>query len=165
MEVLASLFPFGVSARASFPEITENFVTAYYDQRGSGKSYSKEIPIETMVNLNQFVEDTDVIVEYLTERFHTDKVLIVGTSWGTIVGTKYSMQHPKKVAAYIGISQFVNFKENQIRARDWLLNIAKSNDNEKMLKDLESFGEPLYIGKTEERLMKYVGKSERRQLQ
>ena len=150
-------FPFGVSARAAFPEITENFVTAYYDQRGSGKSYSKEIPMETM-NLNQFVEDTDVIVEYLTERFHTDKVLIVGTSWGTIVGTKYSMQHPKKVAAYIGISQFVNFKENQIRARDWLLNIAKSNDNEKMLKDLESFGEPLYIGKTEERLMKYVGK-------
>ena len=48
------------------------------------------------MNLNQFVEDTDVIVEYLTERFHTDKVLIVGTSWGTIVGTKYSMQHPQK---------------------------------------------------------------------
>ena len=38
------------------------------------------------------------------------------------------------------------------------MHIAKSNDNEKMLKDLESFGEPLYIGKTEERLMKYVGK-------
>ncbi|WP_252504938.1 alpha/beta hydrolase [Sporosarcina sp. Marseille-Q4943] len=149
-------FPFGVSARAAFPELTENFVAVYYDQRGSGKSYSKDIPIETM-NINQFVEDTNVIVDYLTERFHTEKVLVVGTSWGTIVGTKYSIQHPEKVTAYIGISQFVNFKENQIRARDWLLNIAISNGDEKMRKDLESFGEPLYIGKPEERLMKYIG--------
>lgn len=146
-------FPFGISARAAFPEITESFVTVYYDQRGSGKSHSKDIP-----NLNQFVEDTDVIIEYLTERFHTDKVLIVSTSWGTIVRTKYSMQYPQKVAAYIGISQFVNFKENQIRAKRWLLNIAQSNDNEKIRKDLESFGEPLYIGKKEEKLMKYVRK-------
>jgi pimeloyl-ACP methyl ester carboxylesterase len=89
-------FPFGVCARAAFPEITKNFVAVYYDQRGSGKSYNKDIPMETM-NINQFIEDTDVIVGYLTKRFNTDKVIIAGTSWGTIVGTKYSSKHPEKV--------------------------------------------------------------------
>jgi pimeloyl-ACP methyl ester carboxylesterase len=150
-------FPFGVSARAAFPEITEDFVTVFYDQRGAGKSYSKEIPMETM-NINQFVEDTGCIVEYLTKRFIIDKVIIAGTSWGTIVGTKYSVQYPEKVGAYIGISQFVNHKENQQRSLQWLLEMGETENDKNMLKDLESLGQPLYTGKKEERFMKYVSK-------
>ncbi|MEH7275895.1 alpha/beta fold hydrolase [Neobacillus vireti] len=150
-------FPFGVSARTAFPEITDHFVAVYYDQRGSGKSYSKDIPMKTM-KINQFVEDTDVIVDYLMKRFNTDKVMIAGTSWGTIVGTKYSVQHPEKVSAYIGISQFVNMKENQQRALDWLLDIGGKNKDKSMLEDLDSFGEPLLTGKIEERFMKFVSK-------
>jgi pimeloyl-ACP methyl ester carboxylesterase len=148
-------FPFGVGARSAFPEITENFVAVYYDQRGSGKSYSKDIPMETM-NINQFIEDTDVVVEYLAKRFNTEKVMIAGTSWGTIIGTKYSAQYPEKVSAYIGLSQFVNHKNNQLLAMNWLSNIAKNNKDDKLLKSLESLGQPLLTGEKEEELMKYV---------
>lgn len=148
-------FPFGVGMRGAFPEITEHFVTVYYDQRGSGKSYFKDIPMESM-NINQFVEDTDTVVEYLRDRFNTNKVIIAGLSWGSIVGTKFSALHPEKVSTYIGLSQFVNQKENQQLALDWLIDIAESNGNESMLQDLHSLGEPLLIGDKEELLMKYL---------
>jgi pimeloyl-ACP methyl ester carboxylesterase len=150
-------FPFGVGMRGAFPEITDHFVTVFYDQRGSGKSYFKDIPMDSM-NITQFVEDTDVIVDYVRERYKTDKVIIAGLSWGSIVGTKYSAAHPEKVGAYIGLSQFVNHTENQRLATEWLVDIAERTGDEIMLQDLTSLGEPLLTGKKEELLMKYLSK-------
>jgi pimeloyl-ACP methyl ester carboxylesterase len=150
-------FPFGVGYRGAYPEITEHFVTVYYDQRGSGKSYSKKIPMESM-NITQFIDDTDAIVEYVRNRFNTGKVVIAGLSWGSIVGVKYSSLYPEKVSAYIGLSQFVNHTENQRRALEWLQGIAENNHDRIMLQDLASIGEPLLTGEKEELLMKYLSK-------
>jgi pimeloyl-ACP methyl ester carboxylesterase len=150
-------FPFGVSARGAFPQVTEDFVAVYYDQRGSGKSFSKDIPLETM-NICQFVDDTDVVVDYLLERFKKDKVFIAGMSWGTIVGTKYSNSYPEKVKAYIGISQFVDNNKTQNRSKEWLTEIAQNQKNEKMLSDLKSLGFPPYTSREEELLSKYISK-------
>ncbi|QDQ01913.1 hypothetical protein FOH38_16245 [Lysinibacillus fusiformis] len=61
-----SPFPYGVSARSLYPEITENCIAVYYDQRGSGKSFNKELDIKTM-NLPQFTEDANIIVDYIRE--------------------------------------------------------------------------------------------------
>ncbi|SOC08567.1 pimeloyl-ACP methyl ester carboxylesterase [Ureibacillus xyleni] len=150
-------FPFGVSARGAFPQITEDFIAVYYDQRGSGKSYHKDIPLDSM-NIEQFVKDTDVIVDYLLERFDRENVIIAGVSWGSIIGTKYSQSYPTKVHAYIGISQFVNDVENQKRAKEWLTEIASSEKNEKMLNDMESLEEPPYFDEKDKMLSKYISK-------
>lgn len=150
-------FPFGVSARGKFPQITEDFIAVYYDQRGSGKSFSKNISLETM-NINQFLDDTNVVVDYLRERFKTEKVLIAGVSWGSIIGTKFSSTYPEKVQAYIGISQFVDNKETQNLSKEWLTEIANKENNKKMIKDLKSLGKPPFIGKDDELLSKYISK-------
>ncbi|RUL55624.1 alpha/beta hydrolase [Lysinibacillus antri] len=150
-------FPFGVSARGAFPQITEDFIAVYYDQRGSGKSYSKDIPLETM-NINQFVQDTDVVVNFLLEKFKRDKVFIVGMSWGTIIGTKYSSVYPEKVDTYIGISQFIDNKETQKRANVWLTEIAQNQEEQKMLNDLNSLNAPPYTGKEDTLLSNYISK-------
>lgn len=148
-------FPFGVSARGAFPQLTKDFLAVYYDQRGSGKSFSKDITLESMC-IDQFIHDTDVVVNYLRERFKTDKVLIAGVSWGSLIGMKYSSRYPEKVQAYIGISQFVDNKETQRLSKEWLTEIALNKKNEKMMKDLESLGEPPFIGKEDKMLMKYI---------
>lgn len=111
------------------------------------------------MNINQFLEDTDAIVDYLRDRFTTRKVIIAGLSWGSIIGTKYSAWHPEKVSAYIGMSQFVNHKENQRLALEWLHSIANNKNDKKMIGDLESIGEPLVIGEQEELLMKHLAKN------
>ena len=41
-------FPFGVSSQNQFPIITEKFNAVYFDQRGAGKSFSKNIDMKTM---------------------------------------------------------------------------------------------------------------------
>ncbi|WP_053365144.1 alpha/beta hydrolase [Bacillus sp. FJAT-27245] len=147
--------PFGVSSRGVHPRITEDFVAVYYDQRGSGKSYHKDIPIETM-KIEQFLKDTDVVVDYLLKRFETDEIYVSGLSWGSILGMKYIHQHPEKVKAYFGISQFVNNAETQKRTRDWLLQIAEKNNDEKMKDKILSFGNPPYLIEDEEIFSEYM---------
>lgn len=148
-------FPFGVGSRGAFPQITENFVAVYYDQRGSGKSYSKDIPLETM-NIEQFLDDTDVVVDYLLDRFGAEKVSVAGVSWGSIIGTKYSSRHPEKVAMYIGLSQFVDNRETQARSKEWLLEIARTQGDQRLLDDLATLGAPPYTGQEEELLFQYI---------
>jgi len=148
-------FPFGVGMRGTYPEITDHFVAVYYDQRGSGKSYANNIPMESM-NIAQFAEDTDVVVDYLRDRFNREKIIVCGMSWGTIVGTQYSYYHPEKVEAYIGLSQFVGHTENQQRAIDWLVDIAERDDNKSLMENVRSLGEPLLVGEQEEQLMGYI---------
>lgn len=51
-------------------------------------------------------------MDYLTDRFNTDKVIIAGHSYGTMLGSKHTLEHPDKVAAYIGIGQFVDIESD-----------------------------------------------------
>ena len=53
-------------------------------------------------------DDLDALVDYLCERFSKDQVIIIGHSYGTMLGSRYVLAHPEKVSAYIGIGQSVN---------------------------------------------------------
>ncbi|MGA9226563.1 MAG: alpha/beta fold hydrolase [Mesobacillus sp.] len=147
--------PFGVSSRGVYPDLAENFIAVYYDQRGAGKSYHKDIPIETM-NVHQFVDDTKQIIDYLTERFDQDMIYLSGMSWGSIIGMKIVEEHPEKIKGYFGISQFVNNAENQRLSTEWLWDIAVKKNDKKLKEDLASFGEPPYTIEKEEKFSKYI---------
>ncbi|QTD41843.1 alpha/beta fold hydrolase [Sporosarcina sp. Te-1] len=146
--------PFGVSSRGVYKEITEHFLAVYYDQRGAGKSYQNDIPIHTM-NINQYVEDTNEVVDYLRQRFSQNKIYVAGMSWGSIIGMKFIHHNPEKVQMYFGISQFVSNAKSQTLSTKWLLETA---DDNKVLEELASFGTAPYSLKDEEKYTKYISK-------
>ena len=59
--------------------IENDFVMVYWEQRGAGKSYSPDVPPESM-NLDQFILDAGELSRYLTKRFKKDKIYIMGHS-------------------------------------------------------------------------------------
>ena len=61
--------------------------------------------------IDAFVADLDVVVEQVRRRFHHDRVVLLGHSWGTAIGTLYAAAHPEKVAAYVGIGQIASMPE------------------------------------------------------
>ncbi len=82
------------------------FVT--WDQRGCGRTYfrnRKADPDNATADFKQAQADLDALVDYVREKFSTEKVIIEGHSYGTFLGTAYVMAHPDKVAAYISIGQ------------------------------------------------------------
>ncbi|MGE7113881.1 alpha/beta fold hydrolase [Lysinibacillus sp. NPDC047702] len=145
-----SPFPYGVSARTLYPEITENCVAVYYDQRGSGKSFNKELSIDTM-NLSQFIEDATIIVDYIREHYQQEKVFVIGQSFGTIIGTQLVSKYPEKFHAYLGIAQITDIIKGQELGYSWLKNKAQDNDDEKTLSILEDLGKGPYLEEDEDR--------------
>ncbi|MGE7839188.1 alpha/beta fold hydrolase [Lysinibacillus sp. NPDC093712] len=144
-----SPFPYGVSARTLYPEITDHCVAVYYDQRGSGKSFNKDLSISTM-NLSQFTDDANVIVDYIRETYHQEKIFVIGQSFGTVIGTQLVANYPKKIYAYMGIAQLTNSSKGQELGYNWLQGEAIANDDKKTLQVLESLGKGPYFADEED---------------
>lgn len=81
--------------------LEQRFLVVYCEQRGTGRSYHSGIPPESMT-IAQFLRDLDELVDLVRRRFGQDKVVLLGHSWGTVLGTIYAHEHPRKVAAYVG---------------------------------------------------------------
>lgn len=112
------------------PDLTleENFIMVYWEQRGAGKSYSADIPPESMA-LDQFINDTHELSKALADRFNREKIFLMGHSWGSLLGLKTADQHPELFHAYIGIGQLSHPYEGEQISLDWVnANAAKLND-------------------------------------
>ena len=143
-------------------DLEEYFTVCYWEQRGAGLSYSKNIPPESMT-LEQFVEDAREVTMYLLDKFNKEKVFIMGHSWGTLLASHTVNRFPELYHAYFGIGQVGNQLESEKISYEFAIAEAKIQRDEKAIKKLSEIGPPPYRGNEEwlEALMverKYVGK-------
>ncbi|MDX8365860.1 alpha/beta hydrolase [Cytobacillus sp. IB215665] len=124
-------------------KLEEDFVVVNWDQRGAGKSYSKEVQIDSL-NISQFLSDVHELVVLLLQRFNQQKLYLVGHSWGSLLGSIFVKRHPELIHAYIGVGQFVNMVKNEEISYRFTLEKANKTKNNKAKKQLEKIGYPPY---------------------
>lgn len=109
-------------------DLEKDYTIVCWEQRGCGRTYYAN---EKNGNLSarQLFSDMDELVDYLRERFGQEKLIIIGQSWGTVLGAEYSNRFPEKVAAYIGVGQVVDFSEGKIYAAENALQKSVKNGN------------------------------------
>ncbi|WP_196229258.1 alpha/beta fold hydrolase [Butyrivibrio fibrisolvens] len=91
--------------------LTDEYTVISWDERGCGRSYYRNIasdPDNETLTFEQQLSDLDALVDYACDRFGKDQVIILGHSYGTMLGSRYALAHPDKVSAYIGVGQCVN---------------------------------------------------------
>ena len=89
--------------------LLDDYTFVCWDQRGCGRTFIKNDDRQNLtVSFDQALSDTDVLVDYLSDRFGQDKIIVMGHSYGSLLGSKYAYDHPDKVSAFIGIGQFIN---------------------------------------------------------
>ena len=108
--------------------LEQEFVVAYWEQRGSGKSYFKDIPAESM-SLPQMISDAVEVSKYLQIQFKQNKIYLMGHSWGTLLGTMLAYQHPSLFHSYIGIGQIGHQYDGEKISLNWIKKMAKSLKN------------------------------------
>jgi pimeloyl-ACP methyl ester carboxylesterase len=114
------------------------FTVCYWDQRGSGMTYSKSTDPSTMT-VEQMVEDTREVTEYLKSRFGQDKIYLLGHSWGTFLSVKTLEKYPENYLAYIGVGQTTNFVESERLSYYYMLSHAKDINDKDVVEKLEKF--------------------------
>jgi pimeloyl-ACP methyl ester carboxylesterase len=117
--------------------LEDYFTVVWWEQRGSGISYSDSIPPETM-NLEQMISDTLAMTNYLRDRFHQDKIYLMGHSGGTFIGIQTAARAPELYHAYIGVAQMSDQLKSEKLAYDYMLKQFRENGNTKMVRALEA---------------------------
>ena len=144
--------PLSPYADAIYGKWEKDFTLVQWDQRGSGKTYGYTAPEELTpdyihshpLTIEQITSDGIELVKYLIHRFHKKKVILFGTSWGSIPGVKMSLNNPELFYAYIGHSQIVNYTTGQKIAYKNVYRMANASKDSNSLKILTSIGAPPY---------------------
>jgi pimeloyl-ACP methyl ester carboxylesterase len=124
-------------------KLEERFVVVTWDQRGAGKSYSALDPVNTLT-LEQAVNDTVELTNYLRDRFDEDKIVIIGNSWGTIPGVLAVQRRPQLYYAYVGAGQMVSPRETDIMFYEDTLTYAQQTGDDALYDRLVRNGPPPY---------------------
>jgi pimeloyl-ACP methyl ester carboxylesterase len=135
----------GISNRDSvvygYRSLQESYTLVAWDQRGTAGSYHG---IDTAtLTLDQMVNDAHELVLYLCRKLGKDKIVILGGSWGTELGTYLCNRYPEHIGAYIGFGQVVNGVKNEDLSYAFAMEQAVKAGDEKSIAILKRVGPPV----------------------
>jgi pimeloyl-ACP methyl ester carboxylesterase len=131
--------------RANTRALERYFTVVNWDQRGAGKSY-KAIGDKSKMTIDQFIEDTRELSQYLLKRFGKERIVLQGRSWGSALGMLAVSKYPELFYAYVGIGQISDMEEGEKASYDWTMYMARTNGDIKGLRKLQRMGPPPYTG-------------------
>lgn len=113
------------------------FTIVHWDQRQTGKSYYTADDQNAPLSVQQFVEDTEEVIQYLRKYLVKEKLFLLGHSWGTVLGMHMVKRHPDWLHAYIGVGQVVAGLANERAIYARLMYHAKNNNEDALVSKLE----------------------------
>jgi len=84
------------------------------------------------------------LTEYLIKYLGKQKIILFGTSWGSVLGVLMATERPDIFCAYIGHSQVVDPYENFKYVYKKIFNLAENAHDQKSLNTLNTLGSPPY---------------------
>lgn len=125
----------------------DKFTIANWDQRNTCKTYfankDKSKEIAKTGTIEDFIKDIDEIISYLHTVYDFEKLILMGFSWGSAIGSEYAKRHPENLLCYISIGQLTNYRENVLFTCKKLLEIIPkgSKDAKKVKHIINTFPE------------------------
>ena len=125
--------------------LEKDFTVVMWDQRGEGKSCGFTGPsIASTMTIDRMAADGVELAEFLKQHLDVQKIVIIGHSWGSILGVRMAQTRPDLFSAYIGTGQVVNLREAMELEYPSILDMARNSENEEAVKELEAAGPPPY---------------------
>lgn len=135
--------PLSPFADAIYSAWQKDFTLVQWDQRGAGMSYGRNPPApDTAMTLDQMVADGLEVAQYLTRHLGQRKIILMGSSWGSVLGVHMVKRRPELFTAYVGTAQLVSQTRNQAAFFEKLKALAHSAGDQKTLAALDAVGPP-----------------------
>lgn len=128
--------------RNYFASWTRDFTMVRWDQRGAGRTYGRSGPLTQGITVDRMAQDGVEVAEFLRAKLHKQKIVLVGLSWGSMLGAKIAHTRPDLFYAYVGTGQAVNQGKFKKVAYEQLLAEAARRGNEQAVRELKAIGPP-----------------------
>lgn len=117
----------------------ELFTVIHWDQRGTGKTLTKNP--DSYPTIAVLLQDVFEIIHYLKNCYQRKKIVLLGHSWGSVLGSLFIQQHPEEVDYYIGVGQVINKRESERLSYAKVKEAMIQAHDQGSLKKLEALGE------------------------
>lgn len=112
----------------------EKFTVANWDQRNACKTYfankDRAMEIAKTGTMEDFIKDIDEVIMYLHTVYDFEKLILMGFSWGSAIGSEYAKRHPENLLCYIGVGQHISYVDGLHFVCDKLSKLAKGNEKD-----------------------------------
>lgn len=125
----------------TFQRPWEDFFTVVeYDQRGAGRSFplNDSTTLAATLTPDRYRDDAIELIEQLRRKYGKRKVVLLGLSWGSVVGLSVAAKRPDLLYAYVGVGQLIDFRENERVGLAWTLDQARRDGNAAAVAELEA---------------------------
>ncbi|WP_426071073.1 alpha/beta fold hydrolase [Janthinobacterium sp. DSP2-3-3] len=120
-----------------------HYTLVQWDQRGAGMTYAKQRPTEDVsLSVAQMRDDGIAVARYIEQHLGQQKVILMGSSWGSILGVHMAKARPDLFHAYIGTAQVVNARDNEAGMYREVLALAQAAGDTTTLDKLTALGPP-----------------------
>ena len=128
-----------------FAYLEKDFVVAQWDQPGAGHTFGRaKGRIDPGLTIDQVAADGIEVADYLRHHLHQPKLVLLGHSWGSVIGVKMAKARPDLFYAYVGTRQVVDNGKGETLAYSQVFAAAKAKGNRKAVAELIRSGGPPY---------------------
>lgn len=128
-------------ADAMFAGWEKDFILVQWDQRGAGRTYGRTGPsIAPTLTVDRMTKDGIEVSEYLIRHLGKRKIILYGSSWGSMLGIYMAHARPDLFYAYVGSAQIVNWPQTMAASYAHLLRMAETANDEKSVATLKQIG-------------------------
>jgi len=130
---------------AGFRSWQKHFTVVQWDQRGAGRTLGRNGPsLAPTITIERMVQDGIELTERLRKELQKEKVVLVGHSWGSILGLFMVKARPDLFYAFVGTGQVADEVRNYAVAYDDLLRKSETLGEQRAVRELKEVGPPPY---------------------
>ena len=140
----AILFLHGGPAEAQSPFLREfrpweqEYTVVNWDQRGAGRTYGRNGPATPGMTVERMADDAIEVAQYACRRLHKARLILVGHSWGAILGLHAIKRRPDLFCAFVGTGQPVSWTLTLLGQEAWARRQATAAGDQATLKALDA---------------------------
>lgn len=130
---------------AGFRSWLKYFTVVQWDQRGAGRTLGRNgSSLAPTITIDRMVQDGIELAELLCKSQRKQKIILVGHSWGSILGIFMVKARPDLFYAFVGTGQVADSAKNYEVAYAELLKKGEALGEQRAIRELQEVGPPPY---------------------
>jgi proline iminopeptidase len=122
-----------------------DFTVVQWDQRGAGRTFGRNgAEGSGPMSINRMAADGVEVIQHALARTGQQKAVVLGASWGSILGVEVARLRPDLLHAYVGAGQVVDMSANEAVGYAGLVARLRARGETKAEARLAAIGPPPY---------------------
>jgi pimeloyl-ACP methyl ester carboxylesterase len=119
--------------------LEKNYLVAYWDQRGCGKSFNKNVDPKT-ITISQLSEDVIECTKCLLKKYRKDKAILIGYSIGATASLMAAAKDSMLFSQLFLVGIDIDVQKASLFALEFARSKAMGQNNTKLLKQINELG-------------------------